>query len=62
MAFYSKSSIAKLTSRYRYGTRNNQRLIMDQLEQNQDVIREDMIKMRTQMVQLMKTIQPIVIG
>lgn len=43
-------------------THNNQRLLIDQLEKNQVVMREDMLTMRTRMGKPMETIQDMARG
>ncbi|KAI5395536.1 hypothetical protein KIW84_061912 [Lathyrus oleraceus] len=52
----------KLTSRHSYNTRRNQKLLMDQWEQNQAVTREDMTVMKAQMGQLVEAIQALARG
>ncbi|XP_050897154.1 uncharacterized protein LOC127103973 [Lathyrus oleraceus] len=51
-----------MTSRHPYNTHSNQKLLMDQLEQNQVVIREDMTTVKAQMGQLIKAIQALARG
>ncbi|KAI5409839.1 hypothetical protein KIW84_055338 [Lathyrus oleraceus] len=52
----------KLTSQHSYNTRRNQKLLMDQLEHNQVVMREDMTAVKAQMGQLVKAIQALARG
>ncbi|KAI5420326.1 hypothetical protein KIW84_044203 [Lathyrus oleraceus] len=52
----------KLTSRHSYNTRRNQKLLMDQWEQNQAVMREDMTVVKAQMGQLVESIQALARG
>lgn len=52
----------KLTSRHSYNTRRNQKLLMDQWEQNQVVMREDMTAVKAQMGQLVEAIQALTRG
>lgn len=59
---FRESVVAKLTSRHPYKTHNNKKILIDQLEQNQDAIRKDMITMRSQMDQLMEVVQNLARG
>lgn len=57
--FCLESSTVNLTSRYSYNTRRNQRLLMDQLEHNQVVMREDMTIVKAQMGHLVEALQAL---
>ncbi|XP_050909002.1 uncharacterized protein LOC127122757 [Lathyrus oleraceus] len=51
-----------MTSWHSYNARANQKIIMDQLEQNQDALKEEMTHMRAQIGQLMEVIQNVARG
>src|SRR3954471_5449442 len=55
-------STIKLTSLHPYRTRNNEKRIMDQFEQNQAALRRDMDVMGDRMTQLMETLHAVVQG
>lgn len=60
--FCPESPKVKLTFWHSYYTCNNQKLLMDQLEQNQVAMREDMTTMKAQMGQLVEALQALARG
>lgn len=62
LPFYLESSTVKLTSRHSHYTRNNKKLLMDQLEQNQAAMREDMTTVKAQMGQLVESLPALARG